>query len=108
MQKPETIFKQRVLRDLRALPYVWAEKIQQQAIRGTPDILACICGVFVAIELKKDAEARTDKMQDHTLNKIRAAGGRAFVTYPKAWAEHYRELRIFVDQTAEYMQEAPE
>jgi hypothetical protein len=84
-QKPETIFKERVLKDLRALPSTYAVKIQQQAIRGTPDILACVNGWFVAIELKKDDKAKTDKRQDYELKKIDEAGGMALVAHPLNW-----------------------
>lgn len=87
--KPETRFKIRALADLRTLG--WAEKIQQKAIRGTPDILACIKGWFIALELKVERN-KADPLQDHELRKIDKAGGMALVVYPDDWAEVMRQL----------------
>lgn len=86
MKKPETIFKEKVLRDLRAAG-AWAEKIQQVGIRGTPDILACLNGRFIALELKKDKEARIDKLQVVKLRKISKLGGISFLVSPETWQE---------------------
>lgn len=51
---------------------------------GVPDILACINGYFVAIEVKSDT-GRPEKIQLAKIRQIRAAGGYAFVLYPSAW-----------------------
>jgi Holliday junction resolvase len=51
---------------------------------GTPDILACVNGYFLAIEVK----AQTGKPSELQLVKIadiRKAGGFAFVAYPSGW-----------------------
>lgn len=82
MKKDETKFKEVFLRALRTLPNVWFEKVQQVGKRGTPDILACVNGRFVAIELKKDAKAKVDRLQEHKLNLIAQSGGMSFVAYP--------------------------
>ena len=82
-QKAETKFKEVFLRALALIPNVWCEKIQQVGKRGTPDILACVGGRFVAIELKKDAKSKPDKLQQHKLKKITGAGGVSFVASPE-------------------------
>ena len=51
---------------------------------GVPDILACIDGYFVAIEVKADNGSPTD-LQLWTVDQIRKAGGFAFVLYPSGW-----------------------
>lgn len=84
--KPETRFKERVLRDLRALPRCHAEKIQQRSIRGTSDIHACVRGWFVALELKV-GPGRTDPLQDHVLACVERAGGFSAVVTPENWGE---------------------
>lgn len=89
----ESILKDKVLADLRALPEVWAVKIQQVATRGTPDILATVAGFFVAIELKRDENAPITALQEHTLSKIRAAGGRGYVVHPLNWPGVLAELK---------------
>lgn len=92
-KNPETIFKERALADLRALPKTWAEKIQQVAIHGTPDILACIGGDFVAIELKKDEKGKPSAIQQYELERITRAQGRAFVASPETWDKLLLKLR---------------
>lgn len=45
--------------------------------KGTPDILACVDGVFVGLELKQPGKHR-DRMQAHRAEQIERAGGLAF------------------------------
>ena len=49
---------------------------------GVPDIVACINGYFIAIELKTDT-GRVSKLQEYNLEEIRKAGGIAIVLRPK-------------------------
>ena len=54
--------------------------------KGIPDILACVNGYFVGIEVK--AQNGTVKpIQEYHLKKIRKAGGFAFVLYPSGFDE---------------------
>lgn len=92
-KQPETLLKERVLADLRALPSVYVVKIQQVAIRGTPDILACIAGRFIAIELKRDEKEKPAPIQRYALAKISNAGGLSFVVHPLNWPGVLAELR---------------
>lgn len=46
---------------------------------GTPDILACVNGVFVAIEVKKPKGGVVSALQKSKLKKIRKAGGVSMV-----------------------------
>lgn len=90
MKKPETIFKERVLRDLRTLENVWVKKIQSVSVRGIPDLLACINGVFVAIELKVDSPL--EPLQDYELSRIEKANGLAMVASPSTWSKQFQKL----------------
>lgn len=92
-RQPESILKQRVLKDLKTLPNTYAVKIQQVVIRGTPDILACVNGKFVAIELKKDSNVKPDALQIHELKKIFRAGGLGCVVHPDNWQETFEHLQ---------------
>lgn len=58
---------------------------------GIPDILACINGYFVGIEVKAQ-NGRPSALQLHHCNKIRKAGGFAFVVYPSG----FDELKEFI------------
>lgn len=77
MKQRETQFKERVLAELRRAPQSWWVKTQQVSLRGTPDLLGCVNGLFVAIELKDRAESHIEPLQTWNLNKIEEAGGLA-------------------------------
>lgn len=51
---------------------------------GIPDILACVNGYFVGIEVKAQT-GRPSELQIYHCEKIRKAGGFAFVVYPSGW-----------------------
>jgi len=85
MKQPETKLKELVMRDLKEVPNCWFVKVQQMCIRGTPDMLLCVSGSFVAIELKKDDKSVVTPIQKYELAKIRAAGGHSFVVTPENW-----------------------
>lgn len=82
--QPETRFKNRVLGELKTLPNAWFFKTQERARRGVPDIILCLNGVFVALELKTDT-GKLDKLQDITLKKIAAANGVSCSVSPATW-----------------------
>ncbi|WP_314578584.1 VRR-NUC domain-containing protein [Enterococcus gilvus] len=46
---------------------------------GTPDILACVNGRFIGIEVKKASGGIVSELQKSKLRKIEAAGGIALV-----------------------------
>ena len=71
------------MKELAKLPDIWFEKIQQVGKRGTPDILLCVSGKFVGIELKKSGKEPRDRLQHHKLGLIEKAGGVSFVAYPE-------------------------
>ena len=90
-KQPETLFKERVLARLDAIPNLWVEKIQQVSIRGTPDLLICYRGMFVAWELKTDSGV-ADALQEYKLGKIEKAGGIARIVRPSNLEQSIREL----------------
>lgn len=91
MSQPETKFKERVLKDLRKIDRCWWVKTQFRAQRGVPDLMICLNGRFVAIELKVDGEFPTP-LQDEVLELVQKANGTAFYTTPKVWAQHLAML----------------
>lgn len=91
-KQPETLLKEKVLADLRTIDCCWFAKIQQTAIRGTPDILACVHGYFIAIELKTE-DGKLDKLQSYTLAKISKSGGLAYTVTPSTWEEVFKCLK---------------
>lgn len=59
---------------------------------GIPDLICCICGRFVAIELKAQ-RGRTSPLQDINLDLIRGGGGSAIVLYPSGF-ERFKNLMV--------------
>ena len=51
---------------------------------GTPDILACVNGYFLAIEVKAQ-NGTPSELQMVKVDAIRKAGGFAYVAYPSGW-----------------------
>lgn len=51
---------------------------------GTPDILACVNGYFLAIEVKAQT-GKPSELQLVKIDDIRKAGGFAYVVYPSGW-----------------------
>ncbi|MBA9088784.1 Holliday junction resolvase [Fontibacillus solani] len=74
---------------------VWGGGYQRA---GIPDILACVNGHFVGIELKTEV-GRTSKLQDYNISRIRESKGTAIVLRPsgfekfKEWIRGEMELR---------------
>lgn len=92
MQK-ETAFKKRAQRDLRTIPGIWFFKTQEVCVRGIPDLIICLRGLFIAIELKKDEKSKPTELQKHILGLIEKAQGLAFVATPENWESILRILR---------------
>lgn len=51
---------------------------------GIPDVLACVNGYFVGIEVKAQ-NGTPSELQLYNVKKIREAGGFAFVLYPSGF-----------------------
>jgi hypothetical protein len=91
-KKPETIFKEKkVCPALDKIPKLYYTKIQQVAIRGTPDILICYNGKFFAWELKV-SKNKASGLQNYEIYKIKRAGGIARVVTPATLEEAIQEI----------------
>lgn len=79
---PETQFKNKVkkwMSDMGIYHIPYAAGMYSKS--GVPDTLACICGLFIAIEFKAE-KGKVDKLQRIQIDEINSAGGIAFVLYP--------------------------
>lgn len=88
-RKPESNFRDRVRRDLQALPNTVLFPIQQVSIGGDPDFLLCVRGFFVALELKSTG-GKVSPLQEHKLQAVVKAGGTSLVAFPKNWKQVYK------------------
>jgi len=78
----ETTLSRKVLLYLNSLPNCKAIKIHGSRYQeaGTPDIMACLAGQTIFIELKV-GKNKTTKLQDKRIEQWKAAGAAAFVAY---------------------------
>ena len=65
----------------------WSNGIQRE---GVPDILACVNGYFVAIELKA-SNGTVKPLQRYNIEKIRESEGVAIVLYPDEF-ERFKKM----------------
>jgi hypothetical protein len=91
LQPYERDFQREVLKKLRTLPKSWFVKLNDRTTVGLPDIVGCICGVFVALELK--TKSKVTALQAYTLGKIDHARGLAYVVTPETWGEVWTFLQ---------------
>ena len=77
----ETKVTKEIMAYLKKQPGVWCFKVaggpMQQ--RGVPDIICCVNGAFVALEVKRPEIGRLTDLQAFTIERIRDAGGVAEV-----------------------------
>lgn len=59
---------------------------------GVPDLIACVGGYFVAIEVKA-SEGKPSELQKHHQSLIRKAAGISIILYP----EDFEAFKVFVN-----------
>ena len=101
-QKRETTFKNRIRPQLRKLPNSTWIKIQQVAIRGTSDLIGCVAGWSVHLELKASLSDKLDPLQLYHLRQMQKAGGVALAACPENWAEIYAYLTKLAEKGTGY------
>ena len=69
-----------ILRWLKTVPrcFAWKEHGGLYGTSGVPDVICCLDGRFFAFEVKTPDGTLT-RLQEHTIHKIKVAGGHAFV-----------------------------
>ncbi len=96
----ESVFEKQCIRALRELPKsYWPPKEDALSVRGSPDRVGCINGVYIALEFKKSAAEMNRQtgrivLQRKVLKEIMAAGGNAFLVSPENWPEILRDIYI--------------
>lgn len=60
--------------------------------RGIPDLLCCVNGKFLAIEVKA-TNGRPSKLQELTIEQIKNAGGYGIILYP----QNFEEFKRWID-----------
>ncbi|MBK8455635.1 MAG: hypothetical protein IPL34_20355 [Thiofilum sp.] len=95
--KREALLKKRVMDDLRTLAQagnpIWYYKAQEVGRRGIPDIIACVNGLFVALELKAEGEVPTPLQAMMLANMVKAGSKKAVVVMPSTWPAILDEVK---------------
>ncbi len=88
-KQEEAKFKAKVQKDLECAfgDDVFILATQELARKGVLDLIICLLGDYITIELKLDGEKPTP-LQNVNLLKAIKAGGRAFFSTPTAWPQH--------------------
>lgn len=73
---------------------------------GVPDILSCVNGYFVGIEVKAQ-NGIPSELQLHNIRKINDSGGFAFVLYPSAF-ERFKSFIVDLKHDTFNRDEIPE
>ena len=58
---------------------------------GTPDILACVNGKFVAVEVKGE-KGKPSELQLYHIEQIQKAGGYGIILYPKDFEKFKKDV----------------
>lgn len=84
----EKQFEKQVREFLKTLPNQWNFKVFGNAFQesGIPDIVGCINGRFIGLEIKSSRGKASD-LQLYKIDLINKAGGYAAVVSPKNWEE---------------------
>jgi hypothetical protein len=91
----EKIFKRNLLVELRKRGGFWYST-EMRGLSGIPDIIGCVCGMFIGIECKRSNKHLPTAKQQHTLNKIKINGGFGEVCNPQNRKELLSALDNFI------------
>ena len=91
-EKLEKHFENKIKRFLNTLPNTWHFKhwAGPYSPSGIPDIIACVNGRFVGIEVKKDS-GKVSKLQERNIRLINNANGVGVILYPNDF-ENFKKM----------------
>lgn len=94
MALSEQTFQSQVIQYLQGQQNAFVFKVIAANLAGIPDIIACINGRFVAVEVKKETGMST-RLQLWVQDKITNAGGLALTVRPSTFARFKKMLTIY-------------
>lgn len=97
MVGPEKQFENKIKAFLGNLPNTyffkyWAGPYSKS---GIPDIICCINGKFVGIEIKAE-NGRPSALQERNIELIRKAGGLGYILYPKDFESFKMDIMALI------------
>ncbi|ASN68335.1 putative VRR-NUC domain-containing protein [uncultured Caudovirales phage] len=90
----EKTFENEIKKFLNSIPNTWFYKNWSgpYSKSGIPDIIACVNGQFVAIEVKA-ANGRASELQKRNIRLIRESKGLGYILYPKDFEQFKKDMR---------------
>lgn len=90
---PEGQFQDKVIKYLKTIEKCWYVKVWGGGFQksGIPDLICCINGKFIALELKA-ANGKPSKLQEYNINKIKKCGGIGYILYPHQFEDFKKEV----------------
>lgn len=90
---PEKQFENQIKKFLDKLPKTWYFKVWSgpYSKSGIPDIIACVNGHFIALEVKAE-NGRASELQKRNIRLINNCNGKAYIVYPKDFENLKMEL----------------
>jgi len=86
-QKTESVIQKEIIDLLKEYPKVYLVKVHSATKAGIPDLLTCINGRFIALEVKT-LKGKASELQLNNIQRIREAGGLAFVVRSRDEVKH--------------------
>lgn len=93
----EKLFENKVKRFLKQFPNrIWFTKIWGGGFQksGIPDLICCVNGVFITVELKA-SNGHASELQKYNTNLINEAGGVGIILYPEGF-ENFKKIVLGV------------
>lgn len=96
----EKQFEDKIKKFLKELPDTWFFKHWAGAYSqsGIPDIIACVNGHFVGIEVKAE-DGHPSPLQIRNIDLIRSSRGYAYILYPKDFEAFKKDMIRLLDTT---------
>lgn len=86
---PEKKVETQIKNYLISLNAYFIKTVGGSVAAGTPDIIACVNGTFVGIEVKRPTGGRVSELQKNHIKRIQLSGGLAFVASSKEEVINY-------------------
>mgnify|MGYP000844602931 CR=1 FL=1 len=90
----EKQFENQIKDFLKSLPKTWFFKYWAgpYSKSGIPDIIACINGHFVGVEIKAP-NGKPSELQKHNIGLIQESGGLGYILYPKDFKSFKKDIK---------------
>lgn len=93
MAGPEKLFENKIKKHLDSVGAYYIKYFANRMTKsGIPDILACVNGYFLGIEVKAE-RGKPSKLQKYHRSKIRESGGISIILYP----DQFEDFKLLIN-----------